>query len=85
MVKETIFKFDPTSDWSELDDLMHNGVNGTWRHHHDDLCGLALQVTKWRRNAPVNTSTIARANTGDAQEKHNEEDSAHIILKQNLK
>jgi hypothetical protein len=28
-VKETIFKFDPTFDWSELDDLMHNGVNGT--------------------------------------------------------
>ena len=84
MVKETIFKFDPTSDWSELDDLMHNGVNGAWRHHHDVLRGLASQARKGRSDAPVNTSTIARAYTGDAQEKHKEEDSAHIILKQNL-
>jgi hypothetical protein len=46
---------------------------------------VAWHHRRGKEGVTVNTSTIARANTGDAQEKHNEEDSAHIILKQNLK
>ena len=28
-IETRYFKFDPTFDWSELDDLMHNGVSST--------------------------------------------------------
>jgi len=58
--KEPIFKFDPTFDSSELDDLMHNGVRGVRRHHQDVLRVLAGSLTggerkEWRPREYVHT------------------------------